>query len=165
VGTCHNSVNLETGGVYVGFLSRRGGERGREYERGRLSDYLSRQPNTQLPWIGYRIFKWLLLLAGIIFLALVFFAVFTFPRGVPDSVPIEQRFQVLQDARAAWLGQLKDLAQVFLLTPVFPLMGAVLGYIFGVSNSPMRTVPSTSTEADVRDKQVQGDSLETASET
>jgi hypothetical protein len=158
-GTCHNSVNLEAGGVYVDFLSRREGE------RGRLSYYLSSQPNTQLPWIGYRIFKWLLLLAGIVFLALVLFAVITFPTGVPNSVPVEQRFQVLQEARAAWLGQLKDLAQVFLLTPIFPLMGAVLGYIFGVSSSPVRTVPSTSTEADVPDEQTQGDSLETTSGT
>jgi hypothetical protein len=36
-----------------------------------------------------------------------------------------------EQARSDWLTHLKDLGQLFLLTPVFPLMGAVIGYIFG----------------------------------
>jgi hypothetical protein len=36
-----------------------------------------------------------------------------------------------EQARRAWLTNLKDLGQLFLLTPVFPLIGAVIGYIFG----------------------------------
>jgi hypothetical protein len=31
-----------------------------------------------------------------------------------------------------WVQQIKDLGQLFLLTPVFPLIGTVIGYIFGV---------------------------------
>jgi hypothetical protein len=110
----------------------------RRRERSRLSEYLSRHPNTALAWIGYRIFKWLLLLTVTILAILVVFAALTFPRSVPDSVPVAERFNTLQAARTAWLNQVKDLGQIFLLTPIFPLMGAVLGYIFGVSSPPGR---------------------------
>jgi hypothetical protein len=110
----------------------------RESRRGRLSEYLSKHPNTQLAWIGYRIFKWLLLITAVIFAMLVAFAVLTFPTDVPVAVPEAERFQALQDARVAWVAQLKDLGQVFLLTPVFPLLAAVLGYIFGVSGPAER---------------------------
>jgi hypothetical protein len=110
----------------------------RESRRGRLSEYLSKHPNTQLAWIGYRIFKWLLLVTAVIFAMLVAFAVLTFPTDVPVSVPEAERFQALQDARVAWVAQLKDLGQAFLLTPVFPLLAAVLGYIFGVSGPAER---------------------------
>jgi hypothetical protein len=72
---------------------------------------------------GYKIF--LILIALVVFelLLIVIFAAFTFPGGGAGSDAM--------DARAAWVAQLKDLGQIFLLTPVFPLLGAVIGYIFG----------------------------------
>jgi hypothetical protein len=30
-----------------------------------------------------------------------------------------------------WITSIKDLGQIFLLTPVFPLIGTVIGYMFG----------------------------------
>jgi hypothetical protein len=43
-----------------------------------------------------------------------------------------------QQARSDWLTHVKDLGQLFLLTPVFPLMGAVIGYIFGDRRSQQK---------------------------
>ncbi len=90
----------------------------------------------ELPWIGYRIFKWLLLLIFIILILLVAFAYLTYPRigdiqklaGSRTNIDIIKEWS---DARSAWVTQMKDLGQIFLFTPVFPLLAAVVGYIFG----------------------------------
>jgi hypothetical protein len=36
-----------------------------------------------------------------------------------------------REARASWLTEVKELGQLFILTPLLPLLGTVLGYIFG----------------------------------
>lgn len=106
---------------------------------GSLSETLARSPNMQLPWIGYRIFKWLLLLITTLLLLLVVYAWRTYPDAtavddllVAGATPPE-RLAVLEALRSSWLTSVKDLGQMFVLTPVIPLLGAVVGYIFGVS--------------------------------
>jgi len=112
----------------------------------RLANSLSRDPTMQLPWIGFRIFKWLLLLAIIGSIWIVVFAAFTYPdeasilQAFPANAATEAKLQAVRTARADWLTSVKDLGQLFLLTPIFPLIGAVIGYIFGVS----RQAPSAS---------------------
>jgi hypothetical protein len=99
---------------------------------GDLRDYMSRQPNFGLAWLGYRIFKWLLGLVVTLIGSLAAFAAVTYPtaadlRDVSGALTLEQ----LDGAREAWITQIKDLGQVFILTPLFPLLGTVIGYIFG----------------------------------
>ena len=87
----------------------------------------------QLPWIGYRIFKWLLLVAGLLLLLLVVYAWQTYPAAsdiddvVGANASDQARLAAMESARAAWLTSVKDLGQLFVLTPVFPLIGAVIG--------------------------------------
>lgn len=98
-------------------------------------------PLTNLQRLGYRIFKLLLLL--LVIFELVLFALYGFwayPR-LDDVVTTvtgsdADPGQAWIDARSAWVQSLRDLGQVFLLTPVFPLIGAVLGYIFGTQQKP-----------------------------
>jgi hypothetical protein len=97
-------------------------------------------PPTPASRIGYKIFRWLLALAGVLIVALICYAALTYPRtsqvndligasaGQIDPVEASRRLH------ADWLQELKDLGQLFLLTPVFPLIAAVIGYIFGVRN-------------------------------
>lgn len=84
--------------------------------------------------LGYKIFKWLLLLVGVLLFLLTMYAVFTYPS------PSDARLLADDPAGAAvaygqlksdWLSSVKDLGQIFIITPVLPLIGAVLGYIFG----------------------------------
>ena len=97
-----------------------------------LSRTLAESPNMQLPWIGYRIFKWLLLVAGLLLLLLVIYAWQTYPTAsdidgvVGTNASDQTRLAAMESARAAWLTSVKDLGQLFVLTPVFPLIGAVI---------------------------------------
>jgi hypothetical protein len=89
-------------------------------------------PRTRL---GRDVFLWLL---GLVFLELSLlsiYAVWTYPRlGDITRIAVGQNADLQKawlDARSAWVTSLKDLGQIFLLTPVFPLIGAVIGYMFG----------------------------------
>jgi hypothetical protein len=88
--------------------------------------------------LGYRIFKWLLVLAAVMTACLVGYAWATYPTeaDVAAAANGNETIAALTDAytrlMADWVQQIKDLGQLFLLTPVFPLIGTVIGYIFGV---------------------------------
>lgn len=43
----------------------------------------------------------------------------------------EEALTAWREARSEWIAQFKDMGQVFLVSPILPLLGAVLGYIFG----------------------------------
>ena len=106
---------------------------------GQLSLSLANNPTMQLPWIGFRIFKWLLFAIGVIVTLIAVFAWQTYPSqadvlavlGADAAGP--EKLAAVNDARDAWLGQVKDLAQLFVFASFFPAMTAVTGYIFGVS--------------------------------
>jgi len=70
--------------------------------------------------LGYKIFLWLLALIATELVLLLMYGVLTYPRS-----------DVWDDNKAAWFTSIKDLGQLFLLTPLFPLLGAVIGYMFG----------------------------------
>jgi hypothetical protein len=85
--------------------------------------------------LGREIFLWLLGLVIIELVLIATYAFWTYPRldevikanaGSGTDVP-----QAWADARSEWVTSVKDLGQIFLLTPVFPLIGAVMGYMFG----------------------------------
>lgn len=87
--------------------------------------------------IGYRIFRWLLGLLAAMLLALFLFGWLTYPdqgdisgaiAGITDT---KQRNEIIQGMQDRWFQQVRDIGQLFILTPVFPLLGAVVGYIFG----------------------------------
>jgi len=131
------------------------------FPRASLADYLSKHPDAQLVWIGYRIFKWLLLLTVAIMIALGVYAALTYPTMsdikalLPNGVDGDPLVKLTKEMRAAWMSDVKDLAQNFLLTPVFPLLAAVVGYIFGRSHS-VNSVPGeqrTASEQDVRNQE------------
>jgi hypothetical protein len=106
--------------------------------------------------IGWWAFRLLLAFIGLSFIALAIFAWRTYPSleyfdqarvAAEQPSPITQPPMELvtaprdgdnlaplamwQEAREQWFAQIKDLGQVFILTPLLPLLGAVLGYIFG----------------------------------
>ena len=81
---------------------------------------------TEIAQLGYRIFKWLLVFAVLLLAVITIYGWLSYPDA--QTTPLEN-YQALHDA---WLTRLKDLGQLFLITPVFPLIGAVIGYIFGV---------------------------------
>jgi hypothetical protein len=88
---------------------------------------------VELRRYGYLIFKWLLGLLAFEFILLLIYGVYTFPRfgEVVELAPPAERQIAWESARDNWVTSIKDLGQIFLLTPIFPLIGAVIGYIFG----------------------------------
>jgi hypothetical protein len=93
--------------------------------------------------LGREIFLWLLGLVIIELALIATYAWWTYPSldevikantGSSTDVP-----QAWADARSEWVSSLKDLGQIFLLTPVFPLIGAVMGYMFGRQQSDRGT--------------------------
>jgi hypothetical protein len=88
--------------------------------------------DLSLARVGYRVFLWLLLLVGLLLTTLVLFGWLTYPAGARVAGSSVAAADALEVARSAWEQRLKDLGELFLLTPVFPLLGAVVGYIFGV---------------------------------
>jgi hypothetical protein len=127
------------------------GPRGFFSRQASLSEYLSTHPDAQLVWIGYRIFKWLLLLTSLVMVALAVYAAVTYP----TAADVKELFSaggsntelmgLTKELRGAWVSDIKDLAQLFLLTPIFPLLAAVVGYIFGRSHTVQETDPGTPT--------------------
>ena len=91
--------------------------------------------------LGYRIFKWLLTLAIFLFLGLMVYAWWTYPTSaaatalLPTGSGLDDRLLAVRELRRDWLQQVKDLGQMFVLTPVLPLIAAVIGYLFGVRRS------------------------------
>lgn len=84
--------------------------------------------------LGYRIFKWLLLLVAVFIALLTVYGFLTYPKLADSRTlagPNGDAVAAFRQARADWLSSVKDLGQIFLITPVLPLIGAVLGYIFG----------------------------------
>ena len=90
--------------------------------------------------LGREIFLWLLALVALELILLTVYAFWTFPQIGDVSQMTEaaaDRNQNWMEARSAWVTSLKDIGQIFLLTPVFPLMGAVIGYMFGRQQAGM----------------------------
>jgi len=101
---------------------------------GRLAATLQAE-GEGLPYLGFRIFKWLIALTVFMLLLLVVYGWTTYPNR-SDYFPTSSAgptdpWKAYQDARDSWVTQIKDLGQLFVLTPLVPLMGAVIGYIFG----------------------------------
>jgi hypothetical protein len=125
--------------------------------RGQLADTL-REQHQALAYLGFRIFKWLL---GLVLLLLVGLAVtgwMTYPakgQFVPDpGTATAEQWGALAAAKTAWVTQLKDLSQTFLFAPVFPLLGAVIGYIFGregIERGPTPKGPKGPVDTDATD--------------
>lgn len=99
-----------------------------------------------LTLVGWWAFRMLLAFVGVSYLVLALFAWRTYPasRDSVDVGAVNMAAQVpqpaapeledtvrLREARAEWLAEVKELGQMFILTPVLPLLGAVLGYLFG----------------------------------
>jgi hypothetical protein len=80
---------------------------------------------------GYLIFKWLLALLVFGFLLLALYAWTTFPDSTTDAASSSSALPASPSSQDAWVASIKDLGQIFLLTPIFPLIGAVIGYMFG----------------------------------
>ena len=109
--------------------------------RGRLAATLQAE-GEGLPYLGFRIFKWLIALTVFMLVLLVIYGWTTYPNRSDffpkSSTGPTDPWKAYQDARDSWVTQIKDLGQLFVLTPLFPLMGAVIGYIFGKANSEKR---------------------------
>jgi hypothetical protein len=106
--------------------------------QGASNDLGSFPKERELAWLGYRIFKWLLLLGALLFGGLSLYAWLTYP-DMSDvnsllgySGTTADYTNTWQELRTGWFQQVKDLGQLFVLTPIFPLIGAVIGYMFGV---------------------------------
>jgi hypothetical protein len=50
--------------------------------------------------------------------------------GLQQPMPTDAA-DVMRQARSDWIASIKDLGQLFLITPLFSLIGVVIGYIFG----------------------------------
>jgi hypothetical protein len=106
-----------------------------------MAETLSSDPVMRLPWLGFRIFKWLIILSIIIVAILVTYAYKTYPSAdailrtnqFPPETTFPQKLEILAAERATWVSNIKDLGQLFLVAPIFSLVGTVVGYIFGVS--------------------------------
>jgi hypothetical protein len=90
--------------------------------------------------LGYRIFKWLLALAVLLLAVLTWYGLISYPNEADVNTAVTgqatpDRLAAAKQLQYDWLQQIKDLGQLFLLTPIFPLIGAVIGYIFGVRKS------------------------------
>lgn len=79
--------------------------------------------NAAVPLLGYRIFRWLLLVLLIFLISLGVFAWMTYPSGKGVDAATLQ---------VDWYERVRDARQSFIITPIFPLLAAVIGYIFGV---------------------------------
>jgi hypothetical protein len=105
-------------------------------------------PRTRL---GREILLWLLVLVFIELSLLSIYAFWTYPRiGDITRVAGGQNADLQKawlDARSAWVTSVKDLGQIFLLTPVFPLIGAVIGYMFGRQEESFGTGAGTGSGA------------------
>lgn len=84
--------------------------------------------------VGLKIFKWLIWLVVGMTALLVLYGWATYPRieeirSLAGTGP--EAIAAYSKARADWVASVKDLGQLFLITPILPLLSAVLGYMFG----------------------------------
>lgn len=80
---------------------------------------------------GYLIFKLLLALAVFEFFLLTLYAWRTFPGSAVSNAAAASALQADPATQDAWVASIKDLGQIFLISPVFSLIGAVVGYVLG----------------------------------
>lgn len=85
--------------------------------------------------IGWWAFRMLLAFIGLSFIALAAVAWLTYP-SLGDFNQAAGSITLWQEARTQWFEQVKGMGQVFILNPLLPLLGAVLGYIFGREQRP-----------------------------
>jgi len=107
--------------------------------QGELSQKLSRDATMQLPWIGFRMFKWLVALVFLLLIAVVVYGILTYP-SQDDLLKLaeldrskKRAAQIVASARDQWQRSVIELGVQFVITPIVPLLGAIAGYIFGVS--------------------------------
>jgi len=93
----------------------------------------------QLPWIGFRMFKWLVALVFLLLIAVVVYGILTYP-SQDDLLKLaeldrskKRAAQIVASARDQWQRSVIELGVQFVITPIVPLLGAIAGYIFGVS--------------------------------
>lgn len=89
---------------------------------------------TGLQRLGFSIFVALLVTSGVLFAALMTFAATTYPELSQVTGLVAENGDKLASWQAAqddWRTSVKDLGTTFLVTPVLPLLGIVIGYIFG----------------------------------
>ncbi|GAA0811046.1 hypothetical protein [Spirilliplanes yamanashiensis] len=119
--------------------------------------------------LGYRLFKWLLILAFFLLVGLMGYAWWTYPTTadatalLPAASGLDARLEAIRELRRDWLQQVKDLGQMFVLTPVVPLIAAVVGYLFGVRRSTPSgqeaqapSAPAVATEAELNEENPDG---------
>jgi ABC-type spermidine/putrescine transport system permease subunit I len=86
----------------------------------------------QLGNLGFKFFMVLVALAIVMSVPILVIGVYTFPHQV-DYVPnatqaTADQWVAFRQAQDAWRATLKDLAQSWVFTPIFVLMGSVIGY-------------------------------------
>ena len=84
--------------------------------------------------LGYIIFKWLLLITGVLLTLLVTYGIATYPQFAHYKSLATSKNNALSlyaAAQAQWSNNIKGFGETFLITPIIPLIGTVLGYIFG----------------------------------
>jgi hypothetical protein len=86
-----------------------------------------------LPEIGLDAFRAILLFSAFMVLLLGVFAWVTYPdmAALERLVATDAVMPTYQQLQAEWFSRLKDLGQLYVLTPLLPLLAVVLGYIFG----------------------------------
>ncbi|HJT91750.1 MAG TPA: hypothetical protein VJ777_07370 [Mycobacterium sp.] len=94
------------------------------------------KPTKTLPEIGLYLFQLLAALVALSLVCLVLYGWLTFPRlgevrkALGPNADVDG-LRSWQEMRGQWSSDLKDLAQLFVVTPLLPLLGTVIGYIFG----------------------------------
>jgi hypothetical protein len=87
------------------------------------------------------LFLTLSILIGVAFVLLAGFGWATYPhlsavaRAYGPGHGIEA-FAAWHEAQKEWFANLKDVGQLFVVTPLLPLLGTVLGYTFGRREAP-----------------------------
>jgi hypothetical protein len=95
-------------------------------------------PAPPLVIIGWRAFLVLVAFIGVSYVVMAVFAWSIYPQlstfGIEVNAPglcAPGTVARWQDTHEQWLATIKELGQLFIVTPLLPLLGAVLGYVFG----------------------------------
>jgi hypothetical protein len=95
-------------------------------------------PAPTLVIIGWRVFLVLVAFIGVSYLVMAVFAWSIYPHlsafGTEMNTPelcASGTVARWRNAHEQWLATIKELGQLFIVTPLLPLLGAVLGYVFG----------------------------------
>lgn len=85
---------------------------------------------------GVRLFRWVLVLVGVIALVVGLYAAVSFPYDHQVSpllkdMPPGERLAAWKEIRADWRTGLIQFTQTILIAPFVPLLTAIVGYIFG----------------------------------